>query len=158
MPGLQSVGGKQILPLLTKDYIDTGKVKFSYRNVTFHGEESTLASIAAESVFAQDPQAYWTFHKEVFNAQPPQQSHDDAWITTEKLMEIAKSHTPQLNLQKLEDDIRNQTTLPQVNQDISLGETFNVQSTPSIIVNGTMLADPFNYENLVSIIEQGLGE
>lgn len=149
--------GEQIFPRLTKDYIDTGKVKFSYRNVTFHGEESMLASIAAESVFAQDPQAYWTFHKEVFKAQPPEQSHDDAWITTEKLLGIAKSYIPQIDLQKLEEDIKNQTTLPQVNQDISLGEEFNVQNTPSIIVNGTMVADPFNYDNLVAIIEQGLG-
>jgi len=149
--------GEQILPRLTKDYVDTGRVKFSYRNVTFHGEESVLASIAAEAVFAQDPQAYWIFHKEVFKAQPPQQSHDDAWITPEKLLGIAKSYIPQIDLEKLEEDMINQTTLLQVNQDISLGEEFNVQNTPSIIVNGTMVADPFNYDSLVSIIEQGLG-
>ncbi|WP_243463044.1 thioredoxin domain-containing protein [Mesobacillus boroniphilus] len=33
-------------PQLVKDYVETGKVKFAYINVLFHGEESKLGSLA----------------------------------------------------------------------------------------------------------------
>ena len=34
------VWGEDVFPQLVSDYVDTGKVKFSYVNVLFHGEES----------------------------------------------------------------------------------------------------------------------
>ena len=44
-----------IYPQLVDEYVETGKVKFSFVNVLFHGKESTLGSIAAESVFERSP-------------------------------------------------------------------------------------------------------
>lgn len=46
---------EKIYPKLVNDYIETGQVKFSFVSVLFHGEESTLASIAAESVYERTP-------------------------------------------------------------------------------------------------------
>ena len=34
--------GETIFPRLVSEYVDTGKVKFSYINVLFHGEESQV--------------------------------------------------------------------------------------------------------------------
>ncbi len=64
-----------------------------------------MSALAAESVYKQDPQAYWSFHKELFNAQPA--NHDDPWITPEKLLEIAKTYTPSINTVQLEEDLKN---------------------------------------------------
>ncbi|OAB44747.1 hypothetical protein PGLA_04860 [Paenibacillus glacialis] len=50
---------EHLYPQLMKEYVDTSKVKFAYINVLFHGEESELASLAVESVFDQDPEAFW---------------------------------------------------------------------------------------------------
>src|SRR5699024_2682758 len=82
------VWGEDIFPQLVSDYIDTGKVKFSFINVLFHGEESKLGSLAAESVYKQNPDAYWDFHKALFKEQPSE-NHDSSWITTEKILEVA---------------------------------------------------------------------
>lgn len=148
--------GEQIFPQLQKDYIDSGKVKFSYVNVLFHGEESKLAALAAESVFKQNSQAYWEFHKQVFNAQP--ESHDDPWITPEKLLNIAKTYTPSIDIKKLQEDITSQTELAEVNRDEKLVQDYAVEQTPSIVINGTMLSNPYDYEKLKELIEKALEE
>ncbi|ARZ62349.1 DsbA family protein [Bacillus thuringiensis] len=148
--------GERIFPQLQKDYIDTGKVKFSYVNVLFHGTESKLSALAAESVYKQDPQAYWSFHKELFNAQPA--NHDDPWITPEKLLEIAKTYTPSINTTQLEEDLKKQTEQEEVNRDEKLTQDYGVEQTPSIVVNGTMLSDPYDYEQIKNLIEKALKE
>ena len=55
--------GERVFPELIKDYVETGKVKFSYINVLFHGEESKLGSLAAESVFDRIPMPIGIFIK-----------------------------------------------------------------------------------------------
>ncbi|QOR67988.1 DsbA family protein [Cytobacillus suaedae] len=145
--------GESIFPQLINDYVDTGKVKFAYINVLFHGVESELGSLAAEAVYEQNPENYWTFHKELFNAQPPRENHDDLWITNEKLLEIA-STIPGIDTQQLQKDIENQTTIEKVKLDSTLAEDFGVRFTPTIMVNGTMLEDPFDYEKIKSLIDQ----
>ena len=72
--------GEMIYPQLVEDYVNTGEVEFAYINVFFHGNESVLGSLAAESVFEHSPEAYWDFHKALFAAQPVE-DHDAAWIT-----------------------------------------------------------------------------
>ena len=146
--------GERVFPELVKDYIDTGKVKFSYINVLFHGEESELASLAAESVFKNSPNAYWDFHKELFKEQPSQ-NHDALWITPEKIIEVG-SNFPNIDLQKLKMDIEQQSVIEEVNKDAELVKEFSIQQTPTIMVNGTMLEDPFDYEKIKILIEKEL--
>ncbi|GGF98229.1 DsbA family protein [Paenibacillus abyssi] len=150
--------GETIMPQLEKDYIDTGKVTFSYVNVLFHGEESTTGALAAESVLAQNPDAYWTFHHELFNAQPANQSHDDLWLTPEKVLELAQTYTPEVDLDKLKADVENQATMAQVNVDNQLVQDFNVQLTPSIMIGDVMVTDPFDYNKIKEIIDRQLAE
>lgn len=148
--------GERVFPQFKQDYIDTGKVKFAYINVLFHGAESQLASLAAESVFTQNPEAFWAYHKAVFDAQPTE-DHDALWVTQEKLLDIAKTHVPQIDLSKLEDDINNQKGLSELDIDTALVEKYKVQFTPTIMINGIVLDDPFDYNKTKEIIEQELG-
>ncbi|MGC5326137.1 thioredoxin domain-containing protein [Brevibacillus sp. SYSU BS000544] len=147
---------ENIFPQLKQDFLDSGKAKLVYVNVLFHGEESTLASLAAESVFAQDPEAYKVFHKEVYAKQPEQTNHDSNWVTKEVLLDIAKTHTPSIDLKKLEQDIDNQTAKPQLEIDNTLVEKFKVEKTPTVVVNGTILEDPFDYDMITSLVNKAL--
>ncbi len=146
--------GETIFPRLVSEYVDTGKVKFSYINVLFHGEESKLGSIAAESVLKNSPDAYWDFHKGLFKEQPSQ-NHDALWINQEKILEVA-SGVPGIDVDKLKTDIEQQSDLEAVNKDTELVEEFKVQQTPTIIINGIMLEDPFDYEKIKTHIEKEL--
>jgi protein-disulfide isomerase len=149
--------GETVYPKLIEDYVDTGKVKFSYINVLFHGEESILAALASESVYKQDPESFWTFHKAVFDAQPATQEHDKPWVTVDKMKEIAGATAPKVDMAQLEADLNSEATsvAEEVSTDDSLVKEFNVPFTPTIIVDGVMLEDPFDYERIVSLIEEG---
>lgn len=146
--------GERVFPQLVNDYVETGKVKFAYINVLFHGEESKLGALAAEAIFQQNPESYWSFHKELFKAQPGE-DHDSLWITEEKILEIARS-IPDIDTQQLRQDLENKTIVEKVNLDSTIVEEFTVQRTPSIMVNDTMLEDPFDYEKIKSLIDKEL--
>lgn len=145
--------GEQIYPQLIADYVESGDVSFSYINVLFHGQESYLASLASESVYNQNPDVFWDFHKEVFNQQPS--NHNGEWVTTDKMAEIA-SGIDGIDAEQLRADIEGETYAQQVNVDEQLTQEFGVELTPSIMVNDTMVADPFDYEEITDLIEAEL--
>ena len=148
--------GETIYPQLKADYLDKEDVSFSYINVLFHGQESILASLASESVYEQNPDSFWKFHKALYDAQPESQQHDDVWVTVEKLKEIA-SETTSVDLAQLEQDLgEDSTVIEKVSTDDGLVKENGIQFTPSIMINGVMLEDPFNYEQIQQLIEQDL--
>lgn len=143
--------GEIILPQLEKDYIDTGKIKFSYINVMFHGEESKLTSLAAESVFKNFPNEYWDFHKNLFKMK-----HTET-VTSEKILELAKENS-NIDIDMLKIDIEQQTKNKEVIIDSELVKKHNIQQTPTIFINDIIITEPFNYENLKKVIENELKE
>lgn len=148
--------GENVYPKLVSDYIDTGNVKFSFINVLFHGEESKLASLAAESVYKQNPEAYWYFHKALFKEQPST-NHDSSWVTIEKILEVA-SGVSGIDTDKLKSSIESNSEMTEVNKDTELVTEFDVQLTPTIMVNETMIEDPFDYEAIKDAIDKTLEE
>ncbi|MBW7473171.1 DsbA family protein [Paenibacillus oenotherae] len=145
--------GEQIYPKLVKDYVDTGKANFSFINVLFHGEESRMSSLAAESVLAQNPEAFWPFHEALFRAQPDVESN---WVTVNKMLEVAQTIQPGIDMAKLKSDIETLATQPQVTIDEDLVRNFKVKQTPTIMINDVMLDDPFDYDAIVELIEEKL--
>lgn len=142
-------------PQLVKDYVDKGDVKFSFVHVLFHGDESKVGSLAAEAIYKQSPESFWIFNKELFKAQPTNANHDEPWLTMDKVNEIAGT-IPGIDLEQLKKDMQDQSVIDEVNRDTKLVEEFDVQMTPSIMVNGTMLEDPFDYNKIKSLIDKAL--
>ncbi|MGN7854253.1 MULTISPECIES: DsbA family protein [Exiguobacterium] len=147
--------GETVYPKLKKEFIDTGKVQFSYINVLFHGEESILAAKASESVYRQDKKAFWTFHKAIYDAQPRVEQHDDPWVTEESLLRIAAKSVPDINQEQLTSDLRNNADiLDEVSKDDALVKEHGVELTPTIVINGIKLDDPFDYDTISRVIEE----
>ncbi|MGE7128957.1 DsbA family protein [Lysinibacillus xylanilyticus] len=147
--------GDTVFPKLVEEYIENGDVNFVYVNVPFHGQESILAALAAESVFKQDPSVYWDFHKTLFSSQPETAKHDELWVTTEKLLELT-STMPSISPEKLKQDLEQELTMPQVETDIALYKKHGVGVTPTIIIGDKKISDPFDYEEIQKIIEEKL--
>ncbi|WP_438695946.1 thioredoxin domain-containing protein [Ureibacillus chungkukjangi] len=147
--------GETIYPQLVEEYVLTGDVKFSYVNVLFHGDESVVAALGAESVYKQDPEIYWDFHKKVFAAQPEATSHDNVWVTSDKLVELV-SEFPSINQEQLKQDVEQELTINQVSIDKELFTKHNVSQTPTIKINGITMEDPFDYEAIKEVIDREL--
>ncbi|MDO8566915.1 MAG: thioredoxin domain-containing protein, partial [bacterium] len=59
----------QTLPLLTKDYVDTGKVKIVFMDFAFLGEKSVTLALYGRSVWKLYPEQYSIWRTAVFGAQ-----------------------------------------------------------------------------------------
>ena len=148
--------GEMVYPQLVADYVETGDVKFSYINVLFHGNESVVGSLAAEAVYEQSPESYWSFHKALFAAQPTE-NHDAAWLTPDKALEVA-AEFPAIDPIQMTADMEEQETMDKVEVDKALVEEHEVAMTPTIVVNGQTLEDPFDYEAIKALIDEELAE
>ncbi|UVI28928.1 DsbA family protein [Paenibacillus spongiae] len=146
--------GEQIYPKLQKDYIETGKAKFAYINVLFHNE-SGVGALASESVLAQNPDAFWPFHKALFDAQPSV-NHDEPWLTKEKVLEVAGKVQPAIDTDKMKADMEADAAKTQVDLDEKLVKDFKISSTPTIMINNVKLDNPFDYDAIVKLIEEQL--
>ncbi|MFX3637384.1 MAG: DsbA family protein [Candidatus Pristimantibacillus sp.] len=145
--------GEQVWPQLKKDYIDSGKAKFSYTNVLFHGKESILGALAGEALYKSNPEDFWTFHKALFDAQP-EVNHDGLWITEEKVLEVAKTSVPTLDLEQFQLNLKSSEVQGSVDIDQQLVDQFNIKQTPTIMINNIMIANPFDYAAITAAIEQ----
>lgn len=147
--------GENIYPQLEKDFIDNGNVKFAYVNVLFHGVESQVGSLAAETVLKQSPENYWSFHQALFAAQPANQRHDEPWLTAEKVLEIV-SEIDGIDVEQFEASFLDAEYVSEVEKDVQLIEEYEVNLTPTIFINNKMVEDPFDYEKIKSLIEKEL--
>lgn len=142
-----------VFPQLKEEYIDSGVVKFVHINTPFHGEESLLAAQASESVWHNSPDAFWEFHKEIYQNQPETQQHDELWVTEERLLEIASVVESTIDLERLEEDIQSSAFNEEVATDINLIDEYEVAQTPTIMVNNYQMNNPFDYISLVELVE-----
>ncbi|WP_080844119.1 DsbA family protein [Cytobacillus gottheilii] len=146
--------GESIYPQLVDDYVESGQVEFGYINVLFHGQESTLGSAAAEAVLQLEPESYWDFHKKLF-AEQPANDHDTVWLTMDKIHEVA-AETTNITAEDLEAEMQTEAVMEEVNKDNSLVQEYEIQLTPTIMVNEVMIEDPFDYEKIKSVIDEAL--
>jgi protein-disulfide isomerase len=144
----------QIYPQLKEDYIDTGDASLSFINVLFHGQESALAAKGGEAVYQLAPEAFWDFNKNLFSEQP--ESHDEQWITEDKLVEVAKNSVENLDEEKFKESLSSDVVEEAVSIDEGLVEQYEIQQTPTVMINGQILENPFDYEKIKSVIDEEL--
>lgn len=129
----------QTLPQIKKEYIDTGKVKFVYRDfpLTFHAN----AQKAAEATeCANDQGKFWEMHDKIFEGQRDWSSGDTA--------NISKRYASELGLDEAEfaSCLDSGKYTEEVQKDLQDGVKAGVKGTPAFFVNGIFVsgAQPFS--------------
>lgn len=111
-----------------------------------------LASIAGRCIFRQNASAFWDYHDWVYEHQGE--------ITLEnlkaKVMEFARRHK-QLDSQRLERCLETRATQAEVERTLAEGRNLQVNSTPTLFVNGRRLVGNMPWDNLRQIIEYEIG-
>lgn len=144
----------QVYPQLKEEYIDTGDASLSFINVLFHGQESTLASKGGEAVYQLAPESFWDFNKDLFDEQP--ENHDEQWVTEDKLVQVAKNNVENLDVEKFRESLSSDLVEEAVKTDEGLVEQYGVEQTPTVMINGQILENPFDYEKIKSVIDKVL--
>jgi protein-disulfide isomerase len=139
-------------PLLRQNYIETGKVRFIFRNFpvndTNANGESHLAALASLCAGAQG--FFWEYHDLLFQNQ--QGENQGAFAYSRLVVFASMLHLDTVNFDQC---MKNKTYSNVLNADIAQGKYRNVQVTPSFFVNGTYISMS-NYSDLFDAIDQAL--
>ena len=138
-----------IEPRLEEEYVNTGLVKLEYHQfpLNIHAPGAQMSAMAAEC--AADQGAFWTYHDRLFQEAA---RSGQAGTTLDRLV----SYADDLNLDVADfrscmTTQKHRTTVDaSVNQAVALG----LNSTPSILINGKLMEEPFNYSALSSEIDR----
>lgn len=142
---------QKIMPQLKKDYIDTGKVSVRFSNFPFIGEDSFTAAYAAQAVYHQNNDAFWTFYDTIYKNQ---QDEKKAWATPDYLVKLAQDAKLNINFDQLKKDIDGKTYKSDVDKQYSFGNDIGVHSTPTLYINGIPFTQFSDYEALKQAIDK----
>jgi protein-disulfide isomerase len=139
-------------PQIIKDYVDTGKVKFAFRNFAFLGPASTVAANASEC--ANDQGKFWDFYNYLYKNQPAET--DTTMYNTDTLTQAAVSLG--MNDGQFRSCLDNKTDDAKAAKDMSEGQTAGVSGTPTFFINGTPVVGAQPYASIKAIIDQELAK
>ena len=150
---------EEILPHLQKEFIDSGMVQLYFINYPIVSPEadSTIAAIAGEAVYHQNPQEFWKFYKEVYARQGEEQTN---WATADFFVQLAKSSKLNVDYAALKKAIEEQTFAQDVKDDKEIVRKIGIHSTPTLYINGKKLSekDTFDYKAIKAEILKSTGE
>ncbi len=142
---------KNVEPNLIKDYVDTGKVKFYFRNYAFLGQESTDSALASEC--ANEQGKFWDYHDYLYNHQGQENS---GTFSNTHLKEFAA--TLGLNTDQFNTCLDTKKYQSDLDKDISDAGTSGVAGTPTTFIDGMLLdgACPYSsYKNAIDLMLSG---
>ena len=136
---------------LIKDYVNTGKVKFAFRNYAFLGQESTWAAEA--SYCANEQGKFWDYHDYLYKHQGQENSGAFSKANLEQFAADMGLNTSQFN-QCLESD----KYASQVASEVKEGQTAGVNGTPTSFVDGQSVVGAQPYATFKTLIDQELAK
>ena len=137
---------KQVYPKIKKNYIDTNKIKFIFRDFPLD-KQALFASVLAKCA---PKDKYFNFVKLILTNQEKWISNDDTFMN--KLRNIGK--LAGLNENKINSCFKDEKMVDNIIRTRSIGEEkYNISSTPSLIINEKKYS-AMSYENFEKIIER----
>lgn len=139
---------------IKKEYIDTGKIKFVFRDypLPFHSAAQPSAE-AAEC--ADDQGKFWEMHDKIFGEQAKQ----GTGTITYSAVELKKwASEIGLNTGKFNQCLDSGKYKSEVENDLADGSAYGVSGTPTLYVNGNPIVGAQPFSVFQAIIEQELSK
>ena len=127
----------QTFPLLKTEFVDTGKIRYAYRNTVIVGGEQSVAVSNAASC-ASDQNKFWEFHNLMF-AQAERWSSIAPGVDLDNTL---SSLSQQIGAKPdlLQTCLSEQRHAKAVQADNAAAGAFGVNGTPSFIINGYLFS------------------
>jgi protein-disulfide isomerase len=138
-------------PELRRRYVDTGIVRFVWRDFPWIGKESTRAAIAARAAGRQGK--FWPFHDALYAHQFGENS---GGLTDAYLRGIAQRLG--LDLARYDADRRDPALGKDVQAEYDFGQAIGVPGTPAFLINGTPFFGQQSLKAFVAAIEKARKE
>ena len=139
----------ETLPQLKEKYIDTGKVRFVYRDfpLSFHKAAVPAALISECAAEQGGDEVYFKMHDRVFETILSGFSEDDL---------IAYAVELGSNEAKLRDCMEDEEMEAEIYKDMADGQKAGISGTPGFVINGKLLTGAQPFSVFESIIEDEL--
>ncbi len=134
---------------IVADYLNSGKVKFVWKDYAFLGEESTLSAQAARC--AGDQGKFWEYHDYLYSHQGAENVGAFSKANLKKFAQAIK-----LNLPTFTSCLDSGTYASAVTESTKYGSSIGVTGTPATFVNGRLIVGAVPYTDIKSAIESAL--
>jgi len=116
---------------LIADYVNTGKVRFLFKDFPINDLSDRASSLAAEASYcAADQGKYWEYHDEVYNNW---EGENTGWVTRASLEQFAKD-AGVTNISAFSDCLDSGKFTSVVRDNYNLARSIGLDATPSFIV------------------------
>ncbi len=136
---------KKVLPKLQKDYVRTGKVRFTLVPVSFLAGSQVVANATLE-VYHQNPKLFFSFLKELLDYEEE--------IKKEEILRLARRING-IDLERLKSCIEKQCHSAELQSNLQWAQTMMGSQfrTPALFVNGAV-GSTYSYEAIQYQIDQ----
>lgn len=139
-----------------KDYVNTGKAKFIYKDFAFldNGSDTGESHLAAQAARCSGDQSkYWEMHDWLY---ANQNGENKGNFTSDKLK--AAAQTLGLDSTKFNDCLDSAKYAKTVTDNTNYGRTIGVNSTPAVFVDGVLVSGAQPYSAFKTLIDQALAK
>jgi len=122
---------QQTLPSLEENYIDTGKIKFVYRDLPLDNLHTNARTAAVAAECADEQGKFWDYHNVLFEKQTEWQS-----LPSSEFASTLKQYAADLGLQaaNFESCMQSQGIADEVNKDSLEAARYGVTGTPTFFI------------------------
>lgn len=139
---------------IIKEYVAKGKVRFTFKQYPFLGEESVRAAMASKC--AEEQGKFWEYHGVLFERQMQSVGENIGIFSTENLARIAQEVNVNESMFKecLTSGKHKQVVLDELEE----GRQAGVENTPTMFINGKKTEGALSFEAYKTIIEEELNK
>ncbi|MEH7502866.1 thioredoxin domain-containing protein [Neobacillus drentensis] len=129
---------KDVVPIIQKELVDTGKAKLYFMNDSFINVDSTRSAKFAESVFQElGNETFWKFHDLLFEKQPEDTKYEKVDVFTEDfLVDTLKEVASDSDVDKVVKNFQDKKSDKAWDKDMDYAKKLGVTGTPTVFVNG----------------------
>jgi protein-disulfide isomerase len=148
-----------VVPLVVKEFVDTGKAKFYYFHYPFINVDSKRTAKFSEAVYAQlGNDKFWEFHELIYDKQPEDTRYEKIdFFTEEFLSETLEEIASEEEVKKVVDYFDTKEPEDAWKSDEDLANELGVSGTPTIFVNGKRF-DGKTMDDLNKLVEEATKE
>ncbi|WHX99742.1 DsbA family protein [Neobacillus sp. DY30] len=148
-----------VVPLIVKEFVDTGKAKFYYFHYPFINVDSDRTAKFSEAVYHElGNEKFWEFHELIFDKQPEDTRYETIDVFTEELLtETLEEIASKEEVKKVVTYFDTKAPEEAWKSDEALGGKLGVSGTPTIFVNGKRF-DGSTMDDLNKLVEEAAKE
>ena len=141
----------ETMPELMEEYIETGVLRFEWRDFPILGEDSLTAAMAGRAAAEQD--AFFEMHDEIFERDWERNAGD---LSVASLTEVADELG--LDTERFEQDMQDPDLEQAVRADLEVGQQLGFTGTPAFVINGRSMIGGQPTDTFRQIIDQAADE